>query len=354
MPAYKDGKTWMARFYYTDFTGARRQKKKRGFATMREAKDYERDFKAQTSRSIGMTFGKLVDVYLSDSEGRVRASTIENKRAIIETWILPYFKRRALDEITPIDVREWQNKLMSYHTKGGNLLKPTYLRSIHAQLSAIFNYAVKFYQLPQNPCKVTGGMGENHADSMKIWTESDFKKFIALVDRPDYHLAFDLLFYDGLRCGELLALLQSDLNDNNELSITKSYKRTGRQDSIGPTKTRNSIRKVPTPQWLADEYREYCRRLYGLQADTRIFPWTAHALKKQADYYADKAGLPRIRLHDFRHSSASYLIDMGASVALVAERLGDTMQMIMRTYAHLYPIRQIDIIEQMQRSGAEK
>lgn len=348
MPAYKDGKTWTARFYYTDYTGVRKQKYKRGFATQREAKEYEREFTAQTSRSINMTFGKLVEVYLADMRGRVRESTIETKESIISKWILPYFKRRVLNEITPIDVREWQSMLIDYRQPNGKPFKPTYLRSIHAQLSAIFNYAVRFYRLPQNPCKVTGAIGENDATGMKIWTEDEFKRFIALVNRPDYHLAFNLLFYDGFRCGELLALRQKDLDAANDISIDKNYKRVKRKDYIGPTKTKHSIRKVRTPPWLADEYREYCRLLYGLQPDTRIFPWTAHALKDQLDYYADKAGLQHIRLHDLRHSAASYLIDAGASMALVADRLGDTIQMVMKTYAHLYPNRQIDVVAQME------
>lgn len=352
MPVYKDEKrkSWYVQFYYTDYTGARKQKRKRGFATQREAKEYEREFLNSNSASCDMTLNRLIDIYIADRKNRVRDSTVDTKLSIIDTWIRPYLGNRKVCEITALDVRKWQDTILEHKKSNGEAFKPTYQRSIHAQLSAIFNYAVRFYHLPQNPCKVTGTIGKSKADAMQIWTLEQYQTFSRLINRVDYRLAFDLLFYGGFRCGELLAFFPGSLTDNNELIVKRGYRRKKKQDILNPTKN-DKDRKVPIPSWLAEQYRDYCRRLYGLTENDRIFPFSAHALRDQLDYYSLKAGLPRIRLHDLRHSNASYLIDQGATVPLVAERLGDTIQMVMKTYAHLYPQRQLDIVEKMEQDA---
>ena len=141
MPAYKDEKTgtWYCKFYYVDWTGTRRQKMKRGFKLQREAKDWERNFLEKQSGSPDMTFQALYDLYLEDIRSRLKDSTVEVKRRYISHRILPYFKNKPINEISPADIQKWQNRLIQ------DGLKPTTQRNVNSQLNAILNFAVKYY-----------------------------------------------------------------------------------------------------------------------------------------------------------------------------------------------------------------
>ncbi len=141
MPAYKDEKTgtWYCKFYYVYWTGTRRQKMKRGFKLQREAKDWERSFLEKQSGSPDMTFQALYDLYLEDIRSRLKDSTVEVKRRYISHRILPYFKNKPINEISPADIRKWQNRLIQ------DGLKPTTQRNVNSQLNAILNFAVKYY-----------------------------------------------------------------------------------------------------------------------------------------------------------------------------------------------------------------
>lgn len=174
MAAYKDEErgTWYVSFHYTDWTDANKRKMKRGFATRKDALEWEHHFIAQQSENMDMTFGDFVVIYLEDMEKRLRESTMISKRYIINLKILPYFKDKKISEISAPDIRKWQTEIMK-----GNYAK-TYLRSIQEQLSAIFNYAVKYFDLRKNPCHVAGGMGKHTADEMDFWTLEEFQQFI--------------------------------------------------------------------------------------------------------------------------------------------------------------------------------
>ena len=139
MAVIKNNKTgmWEVRTYYKDLTGARKQKTKRGFAKKSEALEWERNFKLKEDQSISMSFKSFVDIYLTDLEPRIKRNTFLTKKHIIETKILPYFGKRKLDDIRTSDVIQWQNEIMKLKKDNGELFSPTYLKTIHNQLSAI-------------------------------------------------------------------------------------------------------------------------------------------------------------------------------------------------------------------------
>ncbi len=164
MPAYldKERKTWYVSFYYEDWTGQRKLKKKRGFAKKGDALAYEREFKLKEQQSSDMFFKSLVELYCDDIEGRLKPSTMDTKQNIIDTKILPYFGSQSINKIQATHVRKWQKELM------GGEFSQTYLKTIHNQLSAIFNYACQYYKLPENSCRTAGSMGRKKADEMNI------------------------------------------------------------------------------------------------------------------------------------------------------------------------------------------
>ena len=190
MPTYKNKErgTYYCSFYYKDWTGKRKRKKKEGFKTKREADKFEREFLVQTHQNSDMDFQTLVNIYLSDCKIKLRKTTIENKKTLITLKILPYFKNKIISQITPNDIRAWQNELQLQDYSS------TYLKTINNQLTALFNFAVKFYNLKVNPCHIVGSIGSKTTHEMKFWTPSQFNTFIKSEDKPMAKLAFKFYF----------------------------------------------------------------------------------------------------------------------------------------------------------------
>lgn len=340
MPAYydKERKYWGVQFRYTDWTGARIKKHKRGFKLKREAEEWEREFLLRNAGNPAMTFGSLVERYYEDMENHIRASTLEMKKSAIDTHILPYFKNKIVSEITNADVRQWQNVMLKKKQKNGEPYKPTYLRTLNSQLSAIFNFAVQYFKLPVNPCSQVKAMGKKQADEMNFWTLDEFNKALQYANGPAYRLAFLTLYWTGIREGELLALSpRKILHQEKALRISHTLKRENGEMVLGAPKTDNSVRIVTLPDFLYNEIKDYMGALYGLEDDDPIFYMSKHGLLSEIGRMAEAAGLQRIRVHDLRHSHVALLIELGYRTHAIAQRLGDTPAEVDRTYAHLYP-----------------
>ena len=326
MPAYKDSKqgTWYASFYFENWQGVKQKKLKRGFATKKDALAWEREFLLQQAADLTMTFEAFVEIYITDKKKRLRENTWSTKEHIIRTKILPYFKEKRLSEIKPRDVIAWQNEMLNYRDKNGKAYSPTYLKTLHGQLSAILNHAVRFYGLKSNAAATAGCMGSEKHKEMLFWTKEEYLKFAeAMMDKPQSYYAFEVLYWCGIREGELLALTPADFDlDKGLLSITKSYQRLKGRDVITDPKTPKSVRVIQMPQFLTDEIRDYLKSLYKVQPDQRIFEVTNSYLHHEMDRGAKEAGVKRIRIHDLRHSHVSLLIEMGFSALAIADRWG--------------------------------
>lgn len=343
MPAYKyetqDGKKlWYCSFHYIDWTGENKRKKKKGFSTKKEALEWEREFLDKTSENPEMLFSSLVYNYMKDCSSRFKPTTLENKQYIYNEKLLPYFGNMKICDITAIRVRKWQSELMDYKDEKGNPYSETYLKTIHTQLSAVMNYAVKYYGLKQNPCHSAGSIGKSKADEMSVWSRDQFETFIQYEKRSVYHLAFNLLFYSGIREGELLALTPEDIcMDEPIIRITKSYAIVDGEEYFLTPKTIKSKRDVHLHQKLYDELLEYVQGA-AIGYDERIFYFKKNGLYSEFKRILAKADLPPIRVHDLRHSHASMLIHMGVPITEISNRLGhDNPEITLRVYSHMYP-----------------
>jgi len=353
MPVRKDKKrgTWYASFYYTDWTGQRRRKKKEGFATRGAALDFEREFITKQGGGPDMTFSALAELYLADCRARLKRSTCETKETLFRTHLLPVFGQMQLKSITPGTVRQWQNSLLD----GKADYAPTYLKGIHTQLSAAFNYGKRYCGLQTNPAALCGSMGKTNAGDMQFWTKDEFSVFAAAVQGElIQHAIFQTFFWTGIRSGELLALTLDDINfANKTISINKTFSRIKREDVISPPKTPKSTRVVTAPGFLLDMLRDYADRLVDYNPSDRLFPYTKEYLQQQLAKWAKTAGVKRIRVHDLRHSHASLLIELGFSPLLISERLGhENVQTTLETYAHLYPNKQGELASKLDEINA--
>ena len=351
MAVYKEkqSNTWRVIYRYTDWTGERKQTQKRGFKTKREAQAWEHEQLNKVLADLDMTFESFVSRYAEDTKTRLKENTWASKEHIIRTKLLPYFGKLKMNNITAHQIITWQNELMKHANKSGEKYSPVYLRSIHSQLSAIFNHAVKYYGLRENPCKKAGCMGKKKNREMQFWTKEEYLKFAeVMMDKPSSFYAFEMLYWCGIREGELLALTPADFDfEKRTVSITKSYQRLNGQNLITTPKTEKSNRVIQMPQFLVDEIQDYLKQLYNIQSNNRMFTVTKSYLHHEMDRGAKEANIKRIRIHDLRHSHVSLLIDMGFSATAIADRVGHESIDITYNYAHLFPSRQLEMADKL-------
>ena len=345
MPVYNDEKrnTWFCKCNYKDWLGESKSKMKRGFATKKDAQQWERDFLQKQSASMDMKFASFVEVYFEDKAPRLKERSIMTKRTLFETKIIPYFGEKQMNEITAVDIIKWQNALLNQD------YKPTYLRMIQNQMTALFNHAEKFYDLKDNPCKKVDKMGRSNAKELNFWTKDEYEQFIQCFspDEEMYRIIFQMLFWLGCRVGELLALTSQDIDfENGTVNISKTYYRRNQTDYVTPPKTESSNRKITIPKFLAEEMKDFVDRQYGLTPEDRIFPITDRAIQKKMKQKAEQAKLKPIRVHDLRHSHIALLIEKGMQPLVIAQRVGhDSVNTTMNIYGHLYPNKQKQVAD---------
>ena len=349
MPAYKDEKTgkWFAKFYYTDWQGIKKQKWKRGFATKKEALGFERDFLEKQSANPDMTFQNLYEIYMEDMTARLKQSTLLTKKTVLQTHILPFFGNKPINEIKASDVRRWQAKLMS----SPNNYSQTYLKKINTELNSIINYAKRFYDLNTNPCGKAGTIGKAKAEEMDYWTYDEYIAFREGVkDKPLSYICFEVLYWTGMREGELFALSPADIDlDNKLISINRTYQWIGGKDVFTSPKTRKSKRNIPIPDFLCQELSDYIQSRYMLDADERLFPVTKSYLSHEMIRGCKNTGVKKIRIHDIRHSHASLLINQGCDALMLADRLGhEKVSTTLNTYSHLFPHKQQELVHSLE------
>ena len=357
MAVYKesDSNTWRVIYRYTDWMGERKQTSKRGFPTKREALAWEREQLQKVTSSLDMTFESFVETYTADMRSRIKENTWETKEHIIRTKLLPYFGQRKISDIQPKDIIAWQNTMIGYKDSSGNPYSPVYLKTLHNQLSCIFNHAVKYYGLALNPAAKVGNMGKAKNKEMLFWTKDEYRIFAdVMMDKPLSFYAFEMLYWCGIREGELLALTPADFDfERKALTINKSYQRIKGRDVITTPKTPKSNRVIKMPQFLCDEMQDFFKTLYGIGPTDRIFTVSKHYLHHEMDRGTKSTGVKRIRIHDIRHSHVSLLIDMGFSALAIADRVGHESIDITYRYAHLFPTKQTEMAEKLDMERTE-
>lgn len=334
MSVYKDNATgkWRVIYRYTDITGKRKQTQKRGFETKREAVAWEHEMMLKSQAKLDMTFGSFYEIYEADKASRLKQSTWETKSHIIRTKILPYFADRKIDEIEVRDVIAWQNELLAAFKDEGKeeRYSQDYLRTIQAQLTAIFAHAMKYYNLPKNPSSLAGTIGKEVPKEMQFWTKEEYLKFAeVMMDKPRSYYAFELLYWTGIRSGELLALTPSDFDfEKQTLRINKTFHRSKGEDIITTPKTVKSNRIITLPPFLCDEIKDYLGMFFEIGESERMFSFTKSYLGHEMERGCKESGVKKIRIHDLRHSHVSLLINMGFSALAIGKRVGHEIGLI--------------------------
>lgn len=345
MPAYRDDsrKTWMAMLSYIDASGEKKRKAKRGFKTKAEALEWERNFLSLHTKDINVTLDVFYEMYISDLKARIRYNTLRGKISMYKHHVSPYLGKKEVNKILPIDIITWQNKMIS------NGFSNTYLRTLSNQIFALFNHAERYYDLKANPLKKINPIGSKKGVNVNFWTKEEFDKFLSAVDDESAFIHFTMLFYTGMRISELIALKLEDINlEKRIISFNKAAQYEQGKYIFTETKTPKSNRQITIPQFLADLLKEFIGKYYFIDPDEQVFMTNKSRMSKELKRYALAAGVKIIRIHDLRHSHASFLIDQCVDPVLIQARLGhEKIETTISIYGHLYPNKQMKIADYM-------
>lgn len=353
---FKNGK-YSVRFRFINVEGREINKRLSGFKTKKQAEQAYMQFifsqpkhekrSQENLTAIQKTFESFYHEYLEFKISRVKVSTYYDIVKIFPRHILPFFGHMKLKEITKHVVLQWQNSLdkQNYTYK--------YKSNLRAFLFNYFKYLNTYHDIPNVVAKVDGFVKTKTKVEQQIWTLDQFKKFIAVTQEP-YTTFFKTLYYLGLRLGECLALSPHDIDfDKNTVNINKNLteKVKGKPFEIVAPKNISSYRVLEMPKQLASSLNNYIKQF---NPTTFLFgdekPFATTSLRRIYAQYLEISKVPKIRMHDFRHSHASLLIELGANIVLIAKRLGHTnIEMTLNTYSHLMPNSEKELIEKIEQ-----
>lgn len=356
MPIYEekeklDGKKrYYIRTYVTDENGNSKQITKHNKAWVGldgkiEAQRQENILKDNVySNNNDITLEELTNEYIANIEKKLKLSTIKNNKDNIRLYILPYFKNKKIKNITNTDILKWHDYIL---TKG---LSNRFNRDIHLNLVTILNFACKFYNLDKNVASITGNF-ERPKGSIKkqlnFLTIEEFNNFIIKEDNNIYRNFFTILFFTGMRKGELWALKWEDINFNtNEIYIHNAFNRVNKEITV--PKTNKSNRTIV----MLTQVIESLKNMKKYKDNDYVFypnKITSTTLARKCDINCKKANIKKnIRIHDFRHSFASMCIKADVKIEVLSNYLGhENISTTLDIYSHLYPNSQNEIINKI-------
>lgn len=350
MPIYKAKKGgYFVQVNYKDQDGNYRQKKKTGFATQREAKAWEREF---LSNELNFTstakFSKIVEMYLEDLKIRVKASSYNARYYEIHKMLLPYWKDFQLCDITVDEFEKWQSIIVKSNYKSSTIVRD------QVNMKTILRFAMKKDMFHDNKVMGLPRIRKIEQKSeMLFWELDEFNKFINVITNIRHKAIYYILYSCGLRVGELMALQWKDINfKNKSLSVNKTYDSANK--IITPPKTQNSNRMVLIPtKCMATilELYDFDSKCIGFSENSYVSgfdrPQPVINIKRYKDKYCKLAEVKQIRIHDFRHSHVSLLINLGFSPFDIAKRLGHSVDMVNNRYGHWFKDAQLKMVDKL-------
>ena len=340
MPAYQDTSrnTWYVEVH-TTIDGQIIRKKKRGLSSKKLALEWERDCLSNITYNLNMNMGTLIEKYIEEKKIRWKINTYVHRCSIANSILIPYFSKFTFENVTAKEIMSFQNHLTSQGKTSANII------AIEKMLSSIFNYICTYYNIGTNEMKKIKKIGKvTRQDNSRVWSEDNFIEFIKYIKNikvqnvnvDNLILIYSILFYTGLRVGELTALNWQDIDlDKQTLRVSKTLYKRNSKDHVSPPKTENSNRLITLDDDLVELIRNYKKKVYDV--DGRILAASPQAISHQFKFWSGKLiTVPDIRLHDLRHSHATMLLSKGAPIGAISRRLGHAnISITLNTYSHV-------------------
>lgn len=317
---------------------------KRGFLSKSEAIAYELYIENSSTTEVNnfLTLDELFHLWIESlKHNGTKKGTIKRYTSVYEMQIKEDFKGIAIEDITIQIIRNWQDDLLKRKSRKGSLFKNKSLDNFQTILIALLNFGYKNGYIDKTVI-INRKLRKNEIkEEMDFYTPNEFNLFISAIDdNVLYNAFFNVLYFCGLRKGEAMALKWNDINyETRSLRINKSW--DTRSHEITTPKTNNSYRTILIPNRAWDSLMNLKNFYQAKQTDDYFIfgyykPISVNTVANVNIRYAAKAGLKKIRVHDFRHSHVSLLINQGFSPFEIAKRLGHTPEMVNNTYGHWF------------------
>lgn len=294
------------------------------------------------------TVGALVREYLAALSNQNKDSSIYDKQNIYRLFLLPEYEDQNITVFTKEELYRLQDRLWAEkNPRTNDFYSYKYLEKIRGHISAFLVWCESRYGFKNNLVDVTKPKRRASSSEMQIWTRDEFELFINEVEDPMWHCFFTLLFFTGRRKGEILALTKEDIQGKN-IRINKSLTRKTIDGSPYKITTTKADKKqlIPMCEIVSKELEAY-------KGEAPFFfggdkPLAENTVTRVFQKYAAAAGLNQIRIHDLRHSYVSMLIHLGANFMVVADLIGDTVEQVTKTYAHMYESDKLAVIAKIK------
>lgn len=350
-------------------TGKERRTTRRGFKTMKEAKQAERNLLLDveenglpSNQSDGFqdpTFEELASLWLENYKTTVKPSTFENVKSKVEKMTEEHFKELKLKKIT-----------VAYCQRVVIELSKTYVLYNHylSVINRIFKYAVLMDILDSNPFdKVIKPKSRQVQRKGNFLTKEELKEFLKLAQTATLSYFFPLVHlmsYTGLRQGEALALKWSDIDfENKKITVDKTAVRIKEKQTLQTPKTKNSKRVISIDpvtlsilkSWKKDQIKIYFRNGKHFEGDENFIftnqraEWVhIHNFIRYFKRFIADHKLKQITPHGLRHTHASLLFSAGVEPKNISDRLGhSTVQITLDLYTHITEEQRTDTVDKL-------
>ena len=370
----KDGRSWYFKVYKKDFQGNNKAYKSRRYLTKKETEEAERLFLMNRDNPIKKEFGLVSNDYFNNLKKTRKESTYYSYKKDYEKHIYDFFKKKYINEITVNDIKNWHEYLEKKKISIG------FMNKIYNILKCIFDYAMKNYGIISNPVQIVGRFQDKNdkvttdENRIKYISYENFEKFIAVIDDIMWKTFFIFLYYTGMRRGEVQALNWNDIDfDNSQIIVNKSLSvKTNEQVYIitnTKTKTNRKIKMSKTLEDTLKNYKNYLQKYADFNNNWFVFGNSRFLPQTTIDRYKhkyfeklnknSKSKVQEIKIHEFRHSHVSLLIneyvktskeknmkiDMAKFFLMMSDRMGHTVEVMQKTYMHLFPTIQDEIVD---------
>ena len=348
----KDGRQYFFRIKYKDIFGETIDYSSKKYKGKKEAENAEAEYRLKINKHeinrSNPTFNDIFSEWIVDHKSQVKEQTILKIKD-------RYKHLKMLYNVRVNDFNVEKYKLFVNELKGKHF-SVNYSNKILGILKNLIKHSKKYYNTSDKMLAYIENFKSvnESVKEMIFFTYEEYLKFDSVIDEHQWHTFFEILYFMGLRQGELQALTWNDIK-NNELSIKKtlSTKIKGKEYIISTPKTKNSIRTLPIPKNVlndlkimsneAKKYKDYSDKwfIFG-----NTVPFKESTIQKHKNNYCKEANLKQIRIHDFRHSCASFLINHNASIPLVSKYLGHSkVSITLDVYSHFYESELNNIIK---------
>lgn len=341
----KDGRAYFFRIKYKDILGEVHDYTSPKYKSLKEAENEEARYRIKIDeRKVNtstITIEEAYLEYLEDKKAKVKRQTAEK-----ENHRYSYIKPIAKVKINELDVKKYKKWLEGLNQ---TTLSAETKNKVVQCLRRIIKYSTKYYNTQNTILEFIEPIKDVNAlkKEMDFYTYEEYLQFDSVIDNFEYHTLFEILYFIGLRQGELQALTWNDIDfKKKEIKINKTLttKLKGEDWTVSTPKTKNSIRTLPMTERVYNDLKTMlnnAKKYSNFEIKWFVFgnsrPFGETRIQDAKNKYCDLAELRRIRIHDFRHSCASLLINQGASIVLVSKYLGHSnVSITLNTYTHLF------------------